>query len=188
MLSHQTRLALALATFQLLPNSACLPHPTSQSRPGGDAPHAHLSLPLEREGKVSMHWGAHKRIQAHAEIRTRHTQHDQTHTSSVAHIQTHLRLRGGGKILRQLYKTYQHSCSTLPSEAVDLLLQWKMKENDLPNDVRLGLFVLFPFSPSNCLIGAFHVGLHALSHISRPLAPSQNDVVLVCFCPCISHS
>jgi len=47
-----------------------------------------------------------------------------------------LRLRGGGRILRLLYRTYCRSASHLPAPAVDVLLDMRVREGDLPVDVR----------------------------------------------------
>ena len=47
-----------------------------------------------------------------------------------------LRLRGGGQILRLLYRTYRRSASSLPAPAVDVLLKMGVRERDLPDDVR----------------------------------------------------
>ena len=47
-----------------------------------------------------------------------------------------LRLRGGGRIMRLLYRTYRRSASSLPAPAVDVLLRMGVRERDLPEDVR----------------------------------------------------
>ena len=52
-----------------------------------------------------------------------------------------LRLRGGGRILRCLYATYRRRTSDLPAAAVDVLLQWGVREQQLPADVRSAVAV-----------------------------------------------
>ena len=52
-----------------------------------------------------------------------------------------LRLRGGGRILRCLYATYRRRASDLPAAAVDVLLQWGVREQQLPADVRSAVAV-----------------------------------------------
>ena len=65
------------------------------------------------------------------------------------HIRTHLtkqpptlRLRGGGRILRFLYRTFRRNTSDLPRSAVDVLLRWGVTEDQLPPDVRQAVFSL----------------------------------------------
>ena len=65
------------------------------------------------------------------------------------HIRTHLRtqqqtlrLRGGGRILRFMYRTFRRNTSDLPRSAVDVLLRWGVTEDQLPPDVRQAVFSL----------------------------------------------
>jgi hypothetical protein len=67
------------------------------------------------------------------------TPHIRTHLPTLPHT---LRLRGGGRILRFLYRTYRRNTSDLPRSAVDVLLRWGVTEDQLPPDVRQAVFSL----------------------------------------------
>jgi hypothetical protein len=125
----------ALIACHLLPLASCRysnVHPLSRTQPLL-ATIVHTNKPLAMGG-----CGGECLLRGDTRKHTL-TPHIPTHLPTQPHT---LRLRGGGRILRFLYRTYRRNTSDLPRSAVDVLLRWGVTEDQLPNDVRQAVFSL----------------------------------------------